>query len=179
MAAFARILLALLCALTAFAQEGRDAAQRTAIRSFYTTVLAFQESGIPSKRDTRRLKHLASRDLLQLLEEARKVEDLYAWKTRDAAPPLVESRLFFSLFEGATSLLGTTAEADGTHLAELVYDDGKTPVRWKDRVHLIREGRRWVIDDIEFLGEWAFGDKGRLRDNLRAVIETAEETPQD
>lgn len=179
MFAFARILIALLCALPAFAQEGSDTAQQAAIRSFYTTVLAFQESGIPSKGDTRRLKHLASRDLLHLLGKARKAEDLYARKTRGAVPPLIESRLFFSLFEGASSLLGIAAEADGTHLVELAYDDGKTPVRWKDRIHLVREGPRWVIDDIEFLGDWAFGDEGRLRDNLRTVIQVANETPQD
>lgn len=179
MFAFARILLSLLCALTAFAQEGSDAAQRTAVRSFYTTVLAFQESGIPSKGDARRLKHLVSRDLFHLLEKARKAEDLYARMTKGAVPPLIESRLFFSLFEGASSLQALVPETDGTYLAELAYDDGKNPVRWKDRVHLVREGRRWVVDDIEFLGEWAFGDKGRLQDTLRTVIKTAEDTPQD
>ncbi len=179
MIALARILLLLLCGVASFGQTADDAPRREAIHSFYTTVLTFRESGIPSRADARKLHRLVSRDLLQLLEKARKAEDLYARKTRGAAPPLVESRLFFSLFEGATSLLGTTAEADGTHLAELACDDGKTSVRWKDRVHLIREGRRWVIDDIEFLGDWAFGDKGRLQETLRAVIQAAHEAPQE
>lgn len=179
MISFLRTLLTFLCVATLFAQGGTGDDRREAVRSFYATALAFQDSGIPSKADIRRLKPLVSRNLGALLEKARKAEILYARKTKGAVPPLVESRIFFSLFEGASRLQSVLQEGDGTCQAELAYDDGKHPLLWKDRVFLVRSGSRWVVDDIAFLGEWAFGDKGRLQENLRAVIQAADEAPQE
>lgn len=179
MVTLARILLAFCCSLTAFGQSANETARQIAVRSFYATVLTFRESGIPSRAEIRRLKPLVSRNLLSLLEKAWKAESLYARRTKGVVPPLVESRLFFSLFEGASRLQAVMPESSGTCLVELVYDDDQNPVLWNDLVFLVRVGSRWVVDDIAFRGEWAFMDKGRLQDTLRTVIQVANETPQD
>ena len=165
--------------LSLFGQRNEEWAQRQTIRSFYSTVLTFREPGIPSRIEIRKLKGVASQGLIGLLGRARQSEALYARKTKDQVPPLVESRLFFSLFEGAQSLEAVIPERDETFLVELSYADSTGQTHWKDRVFLVKESRRWRVDDIAFLGEWAFGGGGRLQDTLRAVIQTADETPQE
>ncbi len=177
MAALVRIALILLLGLTAPALMAELPSQKEAVSAFYATVLAFQEPGIPSHADTGKLKGLASRNLRTLLGQARKAEDLYGRRTKGEVPPLVESRLFFSLFEGAHRLDTVTPEPGGTFLAGLSHGEGTNATNWSDRVFLKRERGRWVVDDIEFLGTWAFGDKGRVQDLLRDVIRTAAETP--
>jgi hypothetical protein len=56
-------------------------------------------------------------------------------------------------------------------------DPGAKPqtVRWHDRAILIQENRKWVVDDLELLGEWPFGAKGKLSDILRNVVNEANE----
>ena len=46
----------------------------------------------------------------------------------------------------------------------------KTATRWSDKIYLVRSNGRWVVDDIEFGGDWQFMHKGRLRELLRRVI---------
>jgi hypothetical protein len=42
--------------------------------------------------------------------------------------------------------------------------------KWKDKVHLVLESRRWLIDDVEYLGDWEFMHKGRLKTVLTQAI---------
>ena len=94
---------------------------------------------------------------------------------------LVEGMLFFSLFEGAdryTKITREPAEKPVSFLVDLEYTDpGAKPqtVRWHDRAILIQENRKWVVDDLELLGEWPFGAKGKLSDILRNVVNEANE----
>jgi hypothetical protein len=48
-------------------------------------------------------------------------------------------------------------------------------VDWHDRAILIQEDNKWVVDDLELLGEWQFGAKGKLSDILRNVVKEANE----
>jgi len=41
---------------------------------------------------------------------------------------------------------------------------------WQDRVYVIREPRGRMIDDVEYLGDWQFMHKGRLKTLLQDVI---------
>jgi hypothetical protein len=36
------------------------------------------------------------------------------------------------------------------------------PFEWTDTVIVIREGNRFVVDDMEFLGTWPYGNHGSL-----------------
>ena len=45
-------------------------------------------------------------------------------------------------------------------------------VVWKDRVVLTRVNGRYVIDDVEYAGDWAFANKGTLRESLVAGLAT-------
>jgi hypothetical protein len=170
-----RLLIACLAVLPCFAQDADLAPKRKAITSFYSTILTFKESGIPSRKHIQRLAPLVSRTMGDLLAQAWKAERLYASKNKEAVPPLIESRVFYSLFEGATAMGAITPESGDSFLVDLSYSDGGQVTRWQDRVFLAHEGRRWVVDDIEFLGKWEFGDKGRVQDNLRDAIRSAQE----
>lgn len=154
-------------------------AQQTAVKRFYSVILGFREPGLPSKQNIEKLSPCISRDLRALLLQAFNAEERYRQKNQGTVPPLVESHLFYSLFEGAQSF-GKIARERGrgkaSFLVELTYRDpyGRhEKIRWKDRVVLTRENNRWVVNDIEYLGTWAFGDKGSVRSVLRSVTESA------
>ena len=88
----------------------------------------------------------------------------------------MEGDVFSSLFEGGTGFAVQNCETKGegaTCTIGFTRDnpDGKTPTRWQDRVYLVHEARGWKIDDIEYLGDWQFMHKGRLKDLLKQVIE--------
>ena len=56
---------------------------------------------------------------------------------------------------------------------ELTYIDpgDKSSFRWQDKVYLVKSPHGWVVDDLEFLGDWPFMYKGRLQARLKGVIE--------
>jgi hypothetical protein len=35
---------------------------------------------------------------------------------------------------------------------------------------LVKDAAGWRVDDIQYGGSWAFGNKGKLSDSLKAVI---------
>ncbi len=162
-----------------YADELQD--QQKAVRGFYSTTLRFKEPGIPSKENIGKLAPYISRELRDLLLKALDAEDVYAKKTGNEVPPLVESFLFYSEFEGASSLGAVRPEAGGKRgafIVELTHVDpnGKEDAfTWKDRAIVLRENNRWVVDNIEYLGTWEFGDKGSVKDVLRNAIKDAEE----
>ncbi len=53
---------------------------------------------------------------------------------------------------------------------ELRYGSSSNTALWVDKIHLVRSSGRWVVDDIEYGGDWGFTHKGRLKDLLRKVI---------
>ena len=42
---------------------------------------------------------------------------------------------------------------------------------WNDRNILVKDNSKWLIDDVEYLGNWDFAQKGRLADVLRQVVD--------
>ena len=153
-----------------------DTELRHATAAFYRVYLEVHPSGVPHSRARVKFVPVISRTLAKLLERADAAERNYAKVTKKQLPPLVEGDLFTSLFEGAQSFAvqechrGATGSAACT--IDLQYADaaGKAPTRWTDKVFLIKQDRRWVVEDIEYGGEWQFMHKGRLRELLRRVI---------
>jgi hypothetical protein len=147
-----------------------------ATTAFYRVYLDTRPSGVPHSKARAKFTAVISHTLAQLLERADTAERHYATVTKRKVPPLLEGDLFTSLFEGAQSFTVKECHrsADGVAACsvELRHGDaaGNAATRWNDKVYLVRNGRHWVVDDIEFGGDWQFMHKGRLREILRRVI---------
>jgi hypothetical protein len=156
------------------ADTGADIQHATA--AFYGVYLETRPAGVPHAKTRAKFAPVISHTLAQLLERADAAERHYAKVTRNKVPPLIEGDLFTSLFEGAQSFAVKECHRSTDGVAactvELRRDDaaGKAATRWIDKVYLLRNGRHWVVDDIEFGGDWQFMHKGRLRELLRRVI---------
>jgi hypothetical protein len=146
--------------------------QRLQVRKFYRFVIGMKTDGIPSKGNIQKLSPLISAKFQERLLKALAAEDRHSKEAAEPEPPLVEGSLFFSLFEGADRIGAISREKTDlqtTYLVELEYGDPKNPkqfVKWKDRAILIQENGKWVMDDLELLGNWEFGFKGKLSDLL-------------
>ncbi len=173
----ARLLSVCLLILAACAGGAGDEKQvRGAAGAFYDLYLKTRPSGVPDKDRQTQLQPLLSDQLGGLLSDAAAVEANYAKATKGESPPLVEGDLFTSLFEGAESYQIAQCEMQKKSAAcavDFTYTDSrdKSKLAWSDRVYLIRDKQKWLVDDIEFLGAWEFMHKGRLKDLLKNVIE--------
>ena len=148
---------------------------RGVVTAFYELYLKVHPLGIPSEKDLAKLKPYLSKPLQLALRNALAAEQRYAKKNRGAVPPLVESDIFTSLFEGASGFKVIACEAQAkTATCNVRFShasaDGKVPTQWQDRLHLVRESHGWAIDDVEYLGDWQFMHKGRLRTLLQQVV---------
>ena len=162
--------------------HGDDQASHRAANAFYNVYLKLHPSGVPTKNQQAEFKPLVSADLAGLLVEAALAEAHYAEATKGEAPPLLEGDLFTSLFEGAESYKIGQCEMQKESWAcavELAHTDSRdnSKVEWKDRIYVVRNKDRWAVDDIEFLGDWQFMHKGRLKELLKAVIAEGKNTP--
>ena len=143
--------------------------------AFYKSYLDARPAGVPAAPVRAKLARRVSPALERLLRHADAAEKRYAAVTKNKVPPLAEGDLFTSLFEGASAFAVkscTPADAKASCLIELSRADagGKPATQWTDRIYLVRAGGRWLVDDIEFLGNWQFMHKGRLTALLEQVI---------
>ncbi len=142
---------------------------------FYRVYLRSHPLGVPNARVRQQLTPFLSPRLLVLLQEADRAETRYAEATRRENPPLVEGDVFTSLFEGATQYKVGMCEENGEGRAmcqvDLTYrvaDEGET--NWTDTVVLVREDRRYRVDDVIYGGSWAFSNMGRLSEILNSAV---------
>jgi hypothetical protein len=145
---------------------------REIVDQFYLQVLKDNVRGLPDITQQARLARFFGVELTAALEQARAQQAAFVNANPGDRPPWVEGSLFTSLFEGPTGFrVGEeTITAEGRQvLVAFEYAPAgsqQAPVAWKDRVWLQIEGGRWVIQDIELLGDWAFKSGERLRDLL-------------
>lgn len=146
-----------------------------AVNDFYQAVFSLKRGGMPSRPEIERLSPYISESFRANLLAALEAEARAFSQTQGKEPPLVQGALFYSLFEGADRLLSIKPDpgaAAHAYLVELEYgppSDPRQQTRWQDRATLKQEGDRWVVDDIELLGNWSFGAKGKLSGILRSV----------
>ncbi len=148
---------------------------RRAATGFYTLYLKIRPQGVPQEKQMVRLRPYLSKGLDQDLKRARRAEEQYQKANRGAVPPLIEGDLFTSLFEGASAfkLLSCEARGDvGSCEFEFSAVDPKdhSLFKWKDKIDLVRQSRRWVVDDIEYLGNREFMHQGTLKALLSQAI---------
>ncbi len=149
---------------------------KKAVSAFYDVYMKLRPSGVPTKEQQVELKNVISSGLAKLLDEASGGEENSSRETR------IEGDLFTSLDGGALSykiLECETDKASAKCVVELtnVDDRNNSKLVWKDRVYVVKEGDRWVVDDIEFLGDRPFMHKGHLKDVLKQIIEEGKSPP--
>lgn len=159
---------------------GEVEAQRQAITGFYEKMISFQSGGLPTPQQLEQLSPLISKNLKTLLLGAMAGEEKYQKGLKEPSPPLVEGAFYCSLFEGVSRLGEIVAEsgAAGSFLVSLEWGDSTDPkqsAKWQDRVFLVKEEGRWVVDDLELLGQWDFGPKGKLSYRLKFVAKQMED----
>jgi hypothetical protein len=184
----AAVLVATLAPRALAADVAKNAATPSdAATAFYREVLELHLLGVPDETNRKKLAPRLSPGLTELLAKAETAEIAYREATRNEVPPIVQGDLFSSLFEGANRLDGVACD-DGKDRAvctiELRYEtpgagDAKPEVsRWKDRVTMVPggpNGSTWVVDDVEYAGDWQFMHKGTLRRILENVIRSGHE----
>jgi hypothetical protein len=173
---FSSFLFIILCFLTSFPTQAQQNEQMVVVSGFYKTILKFKEGGIPSRKNIEKLSPYISSDFRRLLLDARNAEEEYFRKTKGSVPPLVEGSFFYSLFEGADRYNYIKEETDEKRISYLICLEYRDPYekheksKWQDRAILIKENDKWVVHDLELLGQWPFGSKGKLSEILRGVI---------
>ena len=146
------------------------------VNNFYGVYLELHSFGVPDEGERARYSPYISNDLSEMLKRADEAEQKHEAATKGEEPPLIEGDLFTSLFEGAGSYGVTScesSEASAVCTVEFNYINpgDKSEVKWKDKVYLVKTSRGWAVDDIEYLGEWQFMHKGRLKNLLKDVIQ--------
>jgi hypothetical protein len=151
-----------------------------AATKFYSTILADRYHGcLPEENQLKRLSPFTSKRLSGLLRDALAYREKFI-KDHPAAPPIIikppfsDGDCFSSVAEGAKSFtLGKSQKtAAGFRLElRLTYFDAtrpeEKPFEWTDAIIVIKEYDRFVVDDMEFLGTWPYGNHGTLSKNLK------------
>jgi hypothetical protein len=158
-----------------------------AVKSYYSTVLAISEKGcLPNENELQRLAPFMSKRLTALFQNALAYRENFIRdhppKHTQAGyllldkPPLSDGDCFSSNVEGASSFtIGKIKENGGGYRVDLNLARidssraGKT-FEWTDAVYVIKENNRFVVDDMEFLGDWPYGNHGLLSKFLRGSL---------
>lgn len=159
---------------TKFAEnEPRGASSpREAADGLYRTIVERNAAGIPSGKDIPAYRRWLSQRLLRGFFEGAIERDKFIAQDTDMKPPYVDGDMFTSLFEGPTGfkvLRQIPESPDRVRFdIQLEYKDRTGSSNWVDHAIAIRENERWVIDDIEYGGDWDFATHGRLSEQLPA-----------
>jgi hypothetical protein len=160
-----------------------DAADR-----FYTAVMAGRYSScLPQESELKRLFPLISKRLTGLIQAALAYREQYIKdhpdeKGKEGLPPIIhkppfsDGDCFSSNVEHATSFKLGEAEKIPSgfrvklRLAQIdTIQPNEQPFEWTDAVIVIREDDRFVVDDMEFLGTWPYGNHGSLSKRLNSI----------
>jgi hypothetical protein len=165
----------LLFAAVACGPPSEERQVKNAVGAFYDLYMKVRPSGVPTKEQQVDFKKVLSTGLAALLEVAAVVEESAARETGGEAAPRLEGDLFTSADEGAASYKIVECEIQkpaATCVVELTNVDDRKGSRlaWKDRVFLVRQIDRWVVDDVEYFGEEEYMHQGRLKDVLKQII---------
>ena len=162
------LLVALL--LPACAQKAADSPQAVAERFYDYYLEQHMNNGLPSIEQTRQLGTMLSHGLQDAIAHARREQDLFIGEHKGEKPPWIEGDLFSSLFEGASAYGIGKVDRTDDHADVLVTLTFRNPkgrdVQWTDRLVLVRENSAWVVDDLEYGGNWDFANHGSLRRSL-------------
>jgi len=143
------------------------------VQDFYRATIAGHVTGAPTAAQLTTLAPYLSDTLRALLVSARKRNEADAARAPDEKPSFADGDLFSSLFEGPNAVEVLTDSARGPdRVASVRMTNGAAnpPVTWIDHVVLIHQRGRYVIDDVEYGGQWDFASKGTLRSTLVTAL---------
>jgi hypothetical protein len=172
------LLLPLLTMLPA-CQPARGPTPAVVAQQFYDAVIAIRATGAPDSATLARLAPFLSDSLRSLLTEARRVHDAESVRAPDEKPAFADGDLYSSLFEGPTSaaVAGELSAALGVRVAMQLTDNrASPPVSWTDTLMIGKEYDHYVIHDIIYGGDWAFANRGSLRQWLTEALHDAPPT---
>lgn len=171
------LLTALVLLLAACAQKTPDSATVVAQRFYDYYFAQHMNNGLPTIEQCRQMGPMLSTALQDAFGRARREQDKFIGAHPDEKPPWADGDLFSSLFEGATSYDITRVDQAPDHadvLVKLTFSNaGGRTLTWSDRLVLVRENAHWVIEDLEYGGNWDFANSGSLRRSLLLAGETA------
>ena len=143
------------------------------VLDFYAMHKQFASHGLPDDGAINAYRAFLSHDLLALIENARRQQQLFIARHPDEKPPLVDGDLFSSLEEGAQSVSIESIDVDDDEAkinVAMRYGEGDALVSWIDQVRLLREDGVWCIDDVRYRGDWDAAHHGRLSKVLKAAF---------
>jgi hypothetical protein len=143
------------------------------VQQFYRTAIADSVSGAPTERQLASLSPYLSDTLRSLLVAARRRNEADMARAPGEKPSFAEGDLFSSLFEGPNAAEVVADSARGAArvaTVRMTYNAASPAVTWTDRVVLVLQSGRYVIDDIEYGGKWDFATKGTLKSTLAAAL---------
>ena len=153
-----------------------------AAKRFYDFYLAEPiNNGLPSIEQCRQMAPILSRGLQDAIGRARREQDKYISEHPGEKPPWSEGDLFTSLYEGATAYEIASVDPGEKHtdvVVKLTHESRGHRVAWTDRLVLVRENDRWVVENVEYGGTWDFANQGDLLKWLAPMqLEPEETTP--
>ena len=152
-----------------FAQTNDSPAQ--AVRGFYAEYQKLHSSGLPDQAVVRKLGSHWSAGLRAAISRAQAEQGGCKKSHPGDKPPWVEGDMFSSNFEGFTTVRVQDPASPGNGRLTLTFEysaNGKK-VSWSDDVSVIREGGRWVIDDVFYRHQQDFGNGFGI--SLRSSLE--------
>jgi hypothetical protein len=154
-----------------------------AANKLYSIVLTIPKWGVPSEDKLHLLAPYMSKRLTALFRNAlayreKFIKDNPPQFNKDGIsiqdkPPFCDGDVFSSSFEGATKFaIGKSSILANKyriilHLELIDPTRPNEPFKWTDAIYVIKEDGRFVVDDMEFLGTWDFGNHGLLSQSLK------------
>jgi len=154
--------------LAATAAQAAEPGPQAAVQAFYELRMSqLPNGGAPDAPALKLIAGMLTPRLHCLLKTAHRYDEAFLATQPGDKPPFVEGDLWSSLFEGPTRVKAQPARL-GRDLAwvpvRMFFDDGgrTDATGWTDTVLLARIDGRWLIADVDYGGNFAFGNAGRL-----------------
>ncbi len=161
----------LLAAQISNSGQSREAVK--AVGAFYSEYQELHISGLPDKQAIRKLSPYLSAELIASITRARQRQAQCISAHPGDKGPWVEGDMFSSNFEGfAKFRVGDPKPGNGQRqlmTLNFEYVDGGKSHTWADQVVVVRQGNRWVLDDILYGRKAGFGNGfgGSLRQSMK------------
>ncbi len=138
-----------------YASDQKD--QAATVENFYKAVIALNVRGLPSEDAMKQLTPHLSTKLREAIQHAQVAETQHTNDTYGSEAPFFQGPLFLGVWEGAQRLVEMQRDATAARVSYRVTLEMHNPNteepkdHWQDRVVLVLENGRWVVDDLIFM----------------------------